>query len=553
MSEPAPPRLGRRALAYAACGGLLGACLTVTGYLVDYSSLYGELPPSLDLELVNALHDVTPLHWFADLYALVLALAAGLAGWYQDRAQFFAGQLERRRIEEHLRHIALHDRLTGLPSRGLLASCLEGALESARTTGKHVAVLHLGIDRFKAVNESLGVTVGDDALVCLARGLAELLEAERGGPAEATGFLLFRVEGDEFVAVLDDVASLDEAKRVASRILAAHERPLRVQEREILLSLSIGIALGMPATAEAAELLQNARSAMKRSKALGRARFEVVEREGVREADSRHLETELYRALTERQIVACYQPIHELRSRRLDGFEALVRWNHPDLGSISPATFIPVAEASGLIARITRHMFRDAFERLALWQERFPRQTIGVNVNLSPAYLYHPDLEPDLVYLLCESGADASRIHLEITESTLIDDPERAIEVLGRLKHRGFRIAVDDFGTGYSSLSMLHALPVDVLKLDHAFVAKILDDEDARQIVASIVDLAKKLELEVVGEGIESEEQLEELRGLGCRYGQGYLLGRPMDADAAEERIATAAASSRRRARASAG
>lgn len=679
-----PPRLGSRTILYASCGFVLGVGLTAGGYVIDYHALYGNLPSNPSLGMLRGLHDVTPVHYFTDLFALILALAGGLAGRFQDRVIFYSRKLEElvevrtrdlgrseeryalvvegsrdgiwdwdlstnavyysarwkkmigcgdediggavetwldrvhvedrervrasihahlegttshfnvdyrilhadgsyrwmlargvttrdehgrpkrmagsqadihdsRRVEGELRQLALYDQLTNLPNRTQLFDRTKRILRRARLRKANVAVLHVGIDRFKKVNETLGPKVGDQLLVQVAARLLELVadlesRAATSAPKRTVSGSVFRAEADEFAVVLEDTRSLRDATRLASRIVKSHERPITIQGRKILLSVTIGIAVGRGKHKTADELLRDAQTAMNRGKTLGCARFEVFDRDMVETVDeSLHLETELHQALEKRELQVWYQPVCVVDSRRVVGFEALARWEHPERGVITPDHFVPIAEETGMIVRMSRQMFADVFERLSTWQEQFPnRPDLAININLSPKYLLHPDLQGDLGKLLRKTGSDASRIHLEITESSFIDNPQTVVKILKDLKNWGFRIALDDFGTGYSSLSMLHSLPFDILKIDREFVSKLGEDEDVRKIVETLVSLARKLDLDIVAEGIETEQQRQELLSMRCKYGQGHLLGRPMTVEAAEELIRSSSAGRRK-------
>ncbi len=545
-------RPGSRVFRYAACGFLLGAALTVGGYVVDYHDLYGHLPPSLGIGVVRGLHAVSPVHYFADLFALVLALAGGVAGWLQDRVVFYSSRLEDL-VEERTRdlsHLALHDALTGLANRTVLLDRMERILAAGRRRDVKVAVLHVGLDRFKKVNQGLGQLVGDRVLVEAARRLSQVVaDFTAGAPGLDMTGSVFRFEGDEFVVVLEDVRSLRDATRLANKILKTHEGPIGLEVHEVKVSLSIGIAFGSARSSGAAELLRDAQTSMHRAKVQGRARVEVFDRKMLKSVqDAMHLETELFQTLEARRLHVWYQPIFDLESRRLAGFEALVRWDHPERGTIPPGQFIPLAEETGLIVRMSQQLFERAIMQLSAWMERFGgRPGVALSLNLSPKWLLHPEMESDLGALLSESGADPARIHLEITETSFIDEPRAVAEIVGRLKDWGFGIALDDFGTGYSSLSMLHELPIDTLKIDQRFVAELSEERAVAKIVRTIVDLGRALGLSVTAEGIETERQLRSLRSMGCTYGQGFLLGRPMHAEDAESLLE---ASSRRPVRA---
>jgi diguanylate cyclase (GGDEF)-like protein/PAS domain S-box-containing protein len=436
---------------------------------------------------------------------------------------------DRRRTEEQLRHLALHDRLTGLPNRTLLLDRLGRIVVRARSSRTRMAVLHIGMDRFKKINESLGPEVGDQVLVEVGKRFSGLAAS------------VFRVEGDEFVIVLEEVSSLREATGLAERVLREHGAPLRLHDREVLVRFSIGITVGPQGYREPAELLRDAQTAMHRAKAQGRARFETFDREMHKSVEEDlHLQTELFQALEAGQLLLWYQPVYDLRTREIIGFEALARWKHPERGMIQPGRFIPLAEETGQIVELSRWLFESAFNCMSRWQENREHQDeLSLNMNLSPKHLFHPGLERDLAALLRRTGADPSRIHLEITESSFIDNPKAAAKVLDRLKRWGFKIALDDFGTGFSSLSMLHDLPFDILKIDRSFVSKLGVEPDVHKIVRTIVGLARALDLDVVAEGVETEEQLAELRSMRCRFGQGFLLGKPMPVDEAERLISS--------------
>jgi len=543
--------MGKRTVVYATGGLLFGAILTAAGYVIDYYVLYGGPPESWTLGVLRGLHDVTPMHYFADLFAPILALAGGIVGWFQDRLRFYSSRLEdlveaRTRDllknEDQLRYLALNDPVTDLPNRTLLIDRIERILLRQQGRSTSVAALHVGIDRFKKINETLGGRIGDRLLTETGRRLtAAVADFERTIPTRIPGRdptgSVFRVDGDEFVVVLEDARTLRDATRLADLILKAHAGPLRLDDNEVLVSLSLGISIGPRKYDSAEHMLRDARTAVHRAKVQGRSRYEVFDHEMLETVEEAiHLETELFQALEMRQLSLSYQPIVRLDSGKVVGFEALTRWNHPDRGPIPPTRFIALAEETGLIVPLSRWLFEETFDRLGQWRDRFDdNPDLSISVNLSPKYLFHPHLESDLASLLRTTSIDPGRVHLEITESSFIDRPGAVAELLCRLKKWGFRIALDDFGTGYSSLSILHELPFDVLKIDQAFTSKVVSDPDVRTIVGSIVGLARKLGLDVVAEGIETAEQLDELRAMHCKYGQGSLLGSPMAVDSAQE------------------
>jgi diguanylate cyclase (GGDEF)-like protein len=398
------------------------------------------------------------------------------------------------------------------------------------------------VDQFKNINDNLGHSVGDAVLVMVAqrfRGALQNVGAELTREIREEGDALVRpaiewtvarIGGDEFTVLLEDVSSVHDATRVARRLEDALREPLRAHGKELHVSLSTGIVLGPGTYQRPEDLMRDADTAMYRAKSHGRGRCEIFDEKMLATAQEQfRLETDLHSAQAKGEFHVVFQPIVELASDRLRGFEALLRWNHPERGLIPPQQFIPVAEETGLILPLGAWILREACRSLRGWQELDPKwENLFVTVNLSLRQIYNPGLEELIAQVVAESSLEPSHLHLEITENALIEHPAQVTSILLRLKRRGFRVAIDDFGTGYSSLSVLQSLPVDILKMDRLFVAKMNTSEKARKIVASIVGLGHALDHDVIAEGIENERQLRELRILRCHLGQGNYFSKPV-------------------------
>jgi diguanylate cyclase (GGDEF)-like protein/PAS domain S-box-containing protein len=427
------------------------------------------------------------------------------------------------------------DPLTGLPNRALFVEHLEAAFGRARRRhGYLFAVLFLDVDRFKLINDSLGHLAGDELLTALAKRLAGCVR-----PDDVVG----RFGGDEFAILLDNVAGPEDGTRVAERILAALRAPVEIKGSDAAISASIGIAFSATGYQAAEELLRDADTAMYRAKALGRDRFEVFDEAMRRRVlGLLQLEGDLRRALERSELVVQYQPIVSLRDGGLLGFEALVRWRSAQRGLVEPAEFIEVAEDSGLIVPMTDWVLQEACRQIRDWHERFPqRRPLSVSVNCSARYLTRSDVADRFDRLLAATGVDPSWLTLEITESALMEASEPLDRFIAHLKAAGVGLHLDDFGTGYSSLTYLHRFPLDVLKVDRAFVAR-LDggSEDGRALVRSIVALARSRRMGVIAEGVETHAQVVQLQGLGCDAAQGYRFAPALDATAADELIESA-------------
>jgi diguanylate cyclase (GGDEF)-like protein len=420
-------------------------------------------------------------------------------------------------------HQATHDALTGLPNRTLVLDRLTHALARSRRRPRGLAVLFVDLDRFKVVNDSLGHSVGDEVLVRVGQ---RLQEAVRPGDTVA------RLAGDEFVVICEDVEDERDVLRVAERVAEAVAAPIPLYGRDTILTASVGIALACEDT-RAEDLLRDADVAMYRAKERGRARMEVFD-QAMRTRMLRRLEIEhaLRRALQEGAFTLHYQPTVHVESGRVISVEALLRWEHSEWGLVMPGEFVPLAEETGLIVPMGKWVVEEACRQMAAWRRAQPGSAdVSVSVNLSARQFADPNLVEIVSAALRESGLAPSGLWLEITESVLMEEAETTVETLRALRSLGVHLSIDDFGTGYSSLSYLKRFPVDVLKIDRSFVDGLGTDPEDEAIVTAVVRLAQALDLDVVAEGVETAEQLAELRRLGCTAVQGFYFGRPRPAD----------------------
>lgn len=414
-----------------------------------------------------------------------------------------------------------HDALTGLPNRLLFMDRLEQALVHARRQARHVAVMMLDVDYFQRINDVYGHNTGDELLLTLARELPGAL-----GPGDT----LSRPGGDEFLVLMPNLSSLETSAQTASRLLQAIPAQIDVSGAPLKLSCSMGIAISPHDGTSAEELLKHADTALYHAKRNARGNMAFfTPAMGAAISDQLQLEQDLEKALQEQQFYLVYQPIVALHKHRVDGAEALIRWQHPQQGMISPLDFIPAAERWGLIGQIGRWVLETACRQLALWHQAGLRH-LTMAVNLSAPQLLDPSLVQWLKQCLVRHRIPKGHLILELTESMLMEEPDQAIQQLSQFRQLGARIAIDDFGTGYSSLSYMKHLPLDKLKIDKSFLDNLERPEDS-QIVSAIISLAHNLNLEVVGEGVETPKQLAHLSHLGCDYYQGYLFSRPVDAN----------------------
>jgi diguanylate cyclase (GGDEF)-like protein len=437
----------------------------------------------------------------------------------------------RKELENRLRYQAFHDMLTGLPNRAFFMEKLAEADALHEETGEQSAVLFLDVDNLKAVNDSLGHEGGDTLIKMLSeRMLAGVRDTDT----------VARLSGDEFAMLLTGPGSGHQAERVAHRILDSLRSPIRIGESVLRTGLSIGLATSETCAASGIGMLRAADLAMYEAKTGGKSRLEVfqpshhtahVQRDAVR--------AELSGALDGEQFELHYQPIVDVSSRQIVGFEALLRWRHPERGLVSPLEFIPLAEETGLIVPIGRWVLQEATRQAAAWQNRSPLGRLRMSVNVSVRQFQHPDLVGDVAEALRRSGLDPKLLTVEITESLFAEDIQETTRKIGLLKDLGVRLALDDFGTGYSSLSYLRRFPIDTLKIDKSFVDGVTTSPEGQAVVAAITQLGQTLHLEVIAEGLESADQLEALRLLDCPLGQGYHFSRPLTAGDAVKLLLT--------------
>jgi diguanylate cyclase (GGDEF)-like protein/PAS domain S-box-containing protein len=438
---------------------------------------------------------------------------------------------KRRQAEEQLLHDALHDTLTGLPNRALFIDRLSQAIERTRRLQSYrFAVLFLDVDRFKVVNDSLGHVIGDQLLMAIAQRLQTCLRL---------GDTIARLGGDEFT-ILMEIQSPNDSTRLAERIHQEFSSPFCLNGQEVFTTVSIGIALSESGGDRPEDLLRNADTAMYRAKVLGRARHEMFDAAmHARAVALLQLETDLRRAVSTLQVGSTshefqlrYQPIVSLETCIIVGFEALVRWHHPERGWISPGDFIPVAEDTGLVIPLGQWILAESCRQIQAWQLQFPQsRPLSISVNLSTKQFAQPELIDQIRQFLHDYEVEPRRLKIEITESAIMENTESATALLEQLKALGLQLMIDDFGTGYSSLSYLHQFPIDTVKIDQSFVGRMgtedADDEGA-EIVRAIVTLAHTLGMNVVAEGIETAEQMAQLKALNAEYGQGYFFSKPL-------------------------
>jgi diguanylate cyclase (GGDEF)-like protein len=439
---------------------------------------------------------------------------------------------ELKEAERQIYFQAFHDTLTRLPNRALFMEHLTMAIKrTKRRPDSHFAVIFLDIDRFKLINDSLGHSAGDDLLVAFAGRLRESLRDID---------ILARLGGDEFVILLEDIEAGEYASAVAERLQIALRKPFRIHGKEVFASASFGVVPNTQDYEQPEAIIRDADAAMYHAKEAGRFQVKVFDRKLHEKALLQlQQETDLRKAVQNSQFQNHYQPIVRLNTAALVGFEALVRWTHPDLGMVYPGEFISTAEEMGLIIPLTRHIVEQACRDLRGWQSMVGNEIeLVVNVNISSRHFLQPSLLDDLREILHQSGLPPNQLKLEITETALMEDSEETVHMAQRLRDYGIRLAMDDFGTGYSSLSYLQRLPIDTLKIDRSFISRIHENpESNRNIVEVIVALAHKLGMNVVAEGIETPEQYAILRDMTCDFGQGYLFSPPLPKIQADQLI----------------
>ncbi|HEX6927969.1 MAG TPA: EAL domain-containing protein, partial [Gammaproteobacteria bacterium] len=436
----------------------------------------------------------------------------------------FINVTERKRIEQQLVHDAFHDTLTGLPNRALFVEHLDQAMRrSIRADGYVFSVLFLDLDRFKLVNDSLGHTAGDELLKAF---------AERLKRATRPGDVVSRLGGDEFAVLADDLHNPEDAVQLAERIHNALQDPFNVDGQQIFTSASIGIAKSAERYKDGDDLLRDADIAMYSAKELGGAGHRLFDSDMHVVMVSRlQLETDLRQALEREELRVAYQPMVELHTGRLKGFEALLRWRHPIKGSIRPREFISMAEETGLVVPIGRWMLQRVLDDLGGWLRDFPQHAgLFVSINVSDREFIQPEFTEIIEDALARTSVPPGALELELTERMLMHYSKLRADTLPRLRERGISIAIDDFGTGYSSLSRLQRLPIDKLKIDQSFIRNMDNSEENAELVRTILALGKSLGMRCVAEGVERRQQYDQLRDLGCDLAQGFFIAKPMAA-----------------------
>ncbi|MBW4535914.1 MAG: EAL domain-containing protein [Pleurocapsa minor HA4230-MV1] len=427
--------------------------------------------------------------------------------------------------QQQLIHDALHDSLTGLPNRTLLIERIQYTIAHAKRNPDYkYGVLFIDLDRFKVINDSLGHSIGDELLIAVSNLLQECVREND---------LVARLGGDEFVILLDGIKSIQDATSIGERIQQKMRSPFDLQGQNIFTSASIGIVFGSTEYHNPADLMRDADIAMYRAKDKGKARYTIFDKTMYDETLKLvELENSLRFALKRNELTMHYQPIISLDNNHLVGFEALIRWQHPERGAISPVEFIPIAEDTGLILDIGEWLLKEACQQLQIWRQQFASvpqiNSLKMSINLASQQLQEPEFIQKLDQILLETGLEGSSLRLEITESVLIE-PEGTIQnTLKQIKNRNIKLSIDDFGTGYSSLSYLRRFPIDNLKIDRSFINQMNLDSENFEIVRLIITLAKTLGMKTISEGVETALQLDRLKGLGCEFAQGYLFSIPL-------------------------
>lgn len=441
---------------------------------------------------------------------------------------------ERQQLENKLLYRALHDPLTNLSNRTLLMEQLEIALKLSKVKFDYqFAILFLDCDRFKVINDSLGHLIGDELLIAIANRLQTLMRNKD---------ILARLGGDEFAILLDNVADISYVKLVADKILQELSAPFQLSRAEVFISASIGIVLSNSDYNKPQELLRDADTAMYKAKSQGKSRYCVFTHDMYQQAlKILQLENDLKRAIERQEFIIYYQPIVSLSTGKISGFEALVRWQHPTQGLVSPGEFIPVAEETGLIAAIDTWVLQTACRQLRNWQEqKIISEDISISVNLSVKLFSHPNLLEIIDRAWREIKLNPQNLKLEITESAIMENIKATAAIMQQLRKCKIDLSIDDFGTGYSSLSYLHRFPVNILKIDQSFVHDLEKKPKNIGLISTMINLAHTSEMKAVAEGIETPFQLEKLRNLGCDFGQGYLFSQPLAAKSVLDLLASA-------------
>lgn len=501
----------------------------------DLSSFISEINQMLQRKFMTRQVELRFVHKLG--HEIWTLLGVSLLSGTQDDDTHLIFQIQdmtdRKRAERQLLYEAYHDALTGLPNRAWFVEQLEISLKNVKQgEGSLFGVLFLDLDRFKVINDSIGHMYGDQLLVEIAERLRRCLRP---------GDKVARLGGDEFTILLSDIQDVAEVIEVANRIQKEVAQPFKLSGYETFTTASIGIALSNGGYGKPEDLLRDADTAMYQAKSAGKAQFVIFDKGmHARAMNLLHLETDLRRAIDREEFAIQYQPIVSLKTGKLCGFEALVRWHHPERGLISPDKFISVAEETGLIVPIGKWVLAEACTQMKTWEQYYSSDLpLLMSVNLSSKQFTHSELIEQIIQILQRTGISPRKLKLEITESVVMENVEAASQMLQQLRALGIELSIDDFGTGYSSLSYLHRLPIDTLKIDRSFVSRIQENNENKEIVRTILLLAQNLGMGVIAEGVETKEQVEILRELNCEHAQGYFFSKPVDSDSARRLIQT--------------
>ncbi|MDJ0569613.1 MAG: EAL domain-containing protein [Pleurocapsa sp. MO_192.B19] len=441
---------------------------------------------------------------------------------------------ERKKIEEELNYEAKHDSLTSLPNRAAFIERVEQALKQSKKDRDYLfAVLFIDLDRFKIVNDSLGHLVGDELLICVAKILTSC--------SRSSDFVA-RLGGDEFTILLNRIKTIDEANIIAERIQTKLTSSFCLQGHTVFTSASIGIVVGNHKYQDSSEILRDADIAMYQAKSQGKARHEVFDQQMYAETkELLEIENDLRQAVLKAEFILHYQPIISFEANTLYGFEALLRWNHPTKGLVYPDKFIHIAEETGLIVNIGEWVLQEACRQLYAWQTQYPdTANLNISVNIASQQIKDPRFLATLDETLAKTRLSGNALHLEITESTLMDYKPETINLFNQIRERGIKLNIDDFGTGYSSLQYLNRFPISILKIDRSFIQGMLSEKENFEIVKMIITLARTLKIDVIAEGVENLKQFKVLKTFNCQLGQGYLFSKPVDHQSAELLISKA-------------
>lgn len=492
-------------------------------HLVERSLSTSEQPKSIDLEY-RIVHPDGKVRWVWERSRLVYD-ARGIAS-RQDG--IICDITERKLVEGRLSYEAKHDSLTGLPNRLTFIERVEQALLKSKSTHHYLfAVLFIDLDRFKVVNDSLGHLLGDELLVTVAQILQKCVRSQD---------FVARLGGDEFTILLDGIQTVEDANIIAERIQKKLATPFKLNDHIVFTSASIGIVVGNAKYQDSADILRNADIAMYSAKSHGKARHEVFDQQMYAQTmEQLNIENDLRKAVLNNELVLHYQPIISLEKGTLSGFEALLRWQHPEKGLIYPDKFIQIAEETGLIIPIGEWVLQSACHQLKAWQLKFATASnLKMGVNLASQQIKMADFLAKLDITLAQYQFTSNTLHLEITESTLMDYQQETIDLFTKIRERGVELSIDDFGTGYSSLQYLKRFPINTLKIDRSFVQGMLNERENFEIVKTILTLARTLKMNVIAEGIENLKQLKVLKTLNCKLGQGYLFSKPLTPEEVE-------------------